>query len=331
MYSGYSQNIYQGASDRRIYYTDHDIELADGVNVKAEAVPLNGQINSSYDELKPSLTSNGQRLYFSRALHPQNTGGEFDYEDIWYAEFNSDKDEWSQPVRLPGLLNNYGPNFINSVSEDGETIILGNRYLKKGRMQAGFSYSMQTNGEWSIPTPIEIKNEYNLSQHGNAYVSLKSGIVISSVQRVDSNGERDLYVSFWDGEKASEPIHMGGMINTEFEESSPFLAEDLKTLYFASKGHDGYGGFDIYVTQRLDDSWVNWSTPKNLGPAVNGVLDDEFFSITHCGKFAFFSKQINIHNTDLFKISMLDLFPQPSNLASEKDMTKNIAEIVASL
>lgn len=148
---------------------------------------------------------------------------------------------------------------------------------------------------------------------------------------MDTKGERDLYVSFWDGEKASEPVNMGGMINTEFEESSPYLADDLKTLYFASKGHHGYGGFDIYVTTRLDDSWINWSTPKNLGPAVNGRLDDEFFSITHCGNFAIFSKQISIHNSDLYKISMHELFGQPSPWERKNKLKRDIEEIVASL
>jgi OmpA-OmpF porin, OOP family len=125
---------------------------------------------------------------------------------------------------------------------------------------------------------------------------------------VETVGERDLYVSFWDGKEATEPINMGSIINTELEESSPFLAADNKTLYFASKGHHGHGGFDIFRTKRLDETWTNWSEPENLGPAVNGALDDEFFSITHDGEFATFSKQVNVHNVDLYRISTQELF-----------------------
>ena len=66
-------------------------------------------------------------------------------------------------------------------------------------------------------------------------------------------------MSFWNGKYATEPINMGNVIYTEMEESSPFLAADNKTLYFASKGHNGYGGYDIWVTRRLDDSWTNWT------------------------------------------------------------------------
>ena len=113
---------------------------------------------------------------------------------------------------------------------------------------------------------------------------------------------------------------MGGVINSTLEESSPFLSCDNKTLYFASKGHNGLGGYDIFMSERLDDSWTNWSVPMNLGPAVNGPMDDEFFSITHCGRYAIFTKQINVHNIDLFKVPTIDLFGRtaPSDIKPAK-------------
>ncbi len=193
-------------------------------------------------------------------------------------------------------------------------------------MKAGLSYSVNMRGQWSQPIAINIHDDYNMSQHENRYVSLKSGVIISSVQRADTYGARDLYVSFWNGTSGTEPINMGGVINTEFEESSPFLADDLKTLYFASKGHNGYGGYDIFVTKRLDDSWTNWTEPENLGPAVNGSLDDEFFSISTCGSVATFSKQVNVHNVNLYKISLDDLFAN-----RKKKRVTNIASSFASL
>jgi hypothetical protein len=170
---------------------------------------------------------------------------------------------------------------------------------------------VNVNGQWSFPTTINIKDDYNMSAQANAYVSLKNGVIIKAIERAETHGQRDLYVSFWNGEEATEPINMGGLINSELEESSPFLSSDNKTLYFASKGHNGHGGFDIYVTKRLDDTWTNWSEPQNLGPAVNGAMDDEFFSITHCGNYAIFSKQVSVHNTDLYRISMEELFNEP--------------------
>lgn len=165
---------------------------------------------------------------------------------------------------------------------------------------------------------IDIDNDYNVAPHAQSYVALSTGVIIRAIQRAETIGERDLYVSFWDGKKATEPINMGTVINSEFEESSPYLAADNKTLYFASKGHKGHGGMDIYVTRRLDETWTNWSEPENLGPAVNGPLNDEFFSLTHCGNFAIFSKQVSVHNVDIYRISLSDLFDSITSPAHEQ-------------
>ncbi len=296
----------------------NDIRLVADVNPDAKAMQLQNFINSPYDDIKPRLTPGGNRLYFSRNFHPGNVNGVNDPEDIWYSDYDADSKVWSEPIHMKGGLNNIGPNYVNNVSVTGDTIILGNQYLKKGKMRAGLSYSVNVNGVWSEPIAINIVNGYNMSAHANSFVSLGKGVIIQSVQRAESFGGRDLFVSFWNGEKATEPVNMGAGINTELEESSPYLAADNKTLYFASKGHSGFGGYDIFVTRRLDDTWTNWSTPENLGPAVNGSMDDEFFSITHCGNFAVFSRQVNVHNNDLFRISMEELFGKKSESEDEK-------------
>jgi OmpA-OmpF porin, OOP family len=308
---------------------DQKIHLAENVNPGGKAIPLNPSINSPYDDIKPALTPCGKRLYFSRHLHPNNTFGEADMEDIWYSDFDETSNTWSDPALMTGDLNNSGPNYINNVSVTGDTVILGNQYRPNGKMRAGLSYSVNVNGQWSFPKTINIKDHYNMARQSNSFVSLKNGIIIMAIQRGETYGERDLYVSFWDGTEATEPINMGGVINSAFEESSPFLSADNKTLYFASKGHNGFGGADIYVTKRLDESWTNWSTPENLGPAVNGPMDDEFFSITHCGNYAIFSKQVNVHNTDLYRISMEELFRQP--VKPKQDQSEKRLSAFASL
>ena len=302
------------------------IRYAQNVNLDAKATLLNPSINGPYEEVKPRLTPSGDRLYFSRIAHPDNTNGINDAEDIWYAEFDQASKSWTEPIRMSGNLNNAGPNYINNVSTTGDTVILGNQYMKKGKMRAGVSYSVKVNGQWSVPTAIDIKDDYNMSEHANAFVALQNGVMIRSIERGESIGGRDLFVSFWDGKHATEPVSMGDVINTEFEESSPFLAPDNKTLYFASEGHNGLGGFDIYVTKRLDDTWTNWSRPENLGPAVNSANDDEFFSITQHGEFAIFSRKISVHNVDILKIRVRELF----NDVKEKELGQG-AKAVATL
>lgn len=304
-----------------------NIRLVADLNFSAEPVQLGNAINSGFDDIKPRITPCGNRMYFSRNFHPGNVSGNNDPEDIWYSDFDKNTETWSEPIHMSGVLNNAGPNYVNNISTTGDTIILGNQYLKKGKMRAGLSYSVNVHGQWSQPVNIDIMDYYNTSQHENTFVSLKKGVIISAIERAESIGDRDLFVSFWDGVKATIPVNMGPVINTDLEESSPFLASDNKTLYFASRGHNGYGGLDIWKTQRLDDSWTNWSTPENLGPAVNGPTDDEFFSITQCGNFALFSRQINVHNTDLFRISMKELFKTPVNNKHDDAISAKVASL----
>jgi OOP family OmpA-OmpF porin len=284
------------------------IRLAKNLNLSAVAKPIE-IVNSPFAEYKPAIALHGDRLYFSRSMHPLNTGGADDKEDIWYADIDKDNgNKMSEPKRLEGQLNNIGPNFVSGVSVTGDTLILGNTYEKNGKMRAGISLSTRENGTWSKPRKISIRNDYNLSAHGNAYVSLRAKVIISAVERSETFGQRDLYVSFWVGGEASEPVNMGDIINSELDESSPYLACDTKTLYFASKGHGGYGGYDVFVSHRLDDTWTKWTTPENLGQVVNGPKDEEFFCVTHCKQYAYFSKQVGEQNVDIYKIPMSELF-----------------------
>lgn len=129
--------------------------------------------------------------------------------------------------------------------------------------------------------------------------------MIMSVEREDSQGDRDLYVSFMQDDSVwTEPLNLGNIVNSAAEESAPFLAADDKTLYFSSNGFSGYGGSDIYVSQRLDDTWTSWSEPENLGPEINSPLEDLFFNIPANSDFAYYSKGVSENNTDIFRVQL---------------------------
>lgn len=279
--------------------------LASGLVIEA----LDQNINSEYDELNPLLSPDGKTLYFSRKNHPGNIGGVQDREDIWYSELDS-TGNWQLAKNIGPKLNNEGPNFantINSVTPDGKSaiMVLGNKYLDNGKMRAGVSISSNVGGEWSTPVALNIKNEYNFNEKANYFLTNDRKTLLMSVEREDTRGDRDLYVSFEGPDKTwSEPRNLGDIINTASEESAPFLADDNKTLYFSSKGFSGYGGNDIYVSRRLDDTWTNWSEPENLGPEINSPLEDLFFNIPASSEYAYYSKGVSETNTDIFRVKL---------------------------
>lgn len=298
-------------------------------SVASHAVPLNESINSRFVELKPVMAPCGNRLYFSRLEYFDNITNCGNDEDIWYTDYNAATNSWSSPQRVEGEINNAGPNFVNSVSPKGDTLVLGNAYTKKGKMVAGLSFSVKVHGQWSTPQTINVQNNYNMSAHANHFVSFQHHVIISAIERSETVGERDLYVSFWDGEIATEPMNLGLVVNTDLEESSPYLSPDGKTLFFASKGHDGFGGYDIYMTTRLDDTWTTWSKPVNLGPAVNTANDEEHFSITRCGKYGLFSRKVNERNVDLFRVRLG--VPEPAEVPNLIPVNQSVVPSFASL
>jgi len=279
---------------------------------------LGDNVNSQYQETRPLIAPDGKTLYYSRANHPENIGGEEDENDIWYSTFNDETDKWEKSENLGAPLNNKGPNFISSITPDGNamTVILGNEYTRGDKMKAGVSVSTKTSDGWSTPQSLNIINAFIENKDGNYFLANNRKVLIMAIDRYDAYGGKDLYVSFLQRDNRwTEPLNLGNDINTAHTESSPYLAADNETLYFSSKGFSGYGGSDVYISRRLDDTWTNWTEPENLGPDINSLGDDVFFNIPPSGQFAYYSKSQENGNGDIYKIAM-PIFYQPAPVVS---------------
>lgn len=267
---------------------------------------LDNSVNSDYSEFNPILSPDGKTLYFSRRGHPGNVGGEADKEDIWYSELGADG-QWTLAKNIGAGLNNAGPNFVNAVSTatpDGRSVLLllGNQYLENGKMRVGLSVSDNINGAWSKPKALKIDNDYNFSDKANYFLANTRRVLLMSVEREDSRGGRDLYVSFAkDDSTWTEPLNIGTVVNTGGDETAPFIASDDKTLYFSSNGFSGYGGADVYVSKRLDDTWANWSEPQNMGPDINSKTDDLYFNIPSTSDYAYYTRGVTPDNADIYR------------------------------
>lgn len=325
--------VFDGASVPEYYsidavaISDSDIQIITEPEI-AEAVAsgviverLSENVNSEYKEFKPLLSPDGNTLYFSRKNHPENIGGIDDPEDIWFSE-KDENGEWKKAKNIGAELNTDGPNYVSAITPDGKTAImlLGNKYLENGQMEAGVSITSNASGSWSKPIPLQIDNDYNYSEKANFYLANNRRVLLMSVERDDTHGDRDLYVCFVKGDSTwSEPVNLGTVVNTAAAESAPFLAADDRTLYFSSNGFSGYGKSDIYVTKRLDDTWTNWSEPQNMGPEINSEHEDLFFNIPSSSKFAYYSRGVSDDDTDIFQIE-LPLFQRPDPTVTVKGL-----------
>lgn len=226
-------------------------------------------INSTADEQVPLITDDGMTMYFTRGHHPENTGGKPDKGDIWCSQL-TDTAGWSSPVRLPVPLNDKFNN--GAFAMLGSNLYLYGNYRNNMPAIPGISISrLDQNGKWGEAFPVRIQYFQNKSANNGNTLSADGSIMIMSLESYKSLGAEDLYVSFWNAaeNRWSEPKNLGSTVNTPMQELTPYLGPDGKTLFFASNGHPGKGSRDIFVTQRLDETWTNWTDPRNLGDEVN--------------------------------------------------------------
>ncbi|OQY03398.1 MAG: hypothetical protein B6I20_05080 [Bacteroidetes bacterium 4572_117] len=298
----------------KVKYQRVKINLVKNINPKYKKKNLGTKINSKYSEIAPIISPDGNTLYVGRQHDPQNYGEKKEY-DIWYATRNKD-DSWGKMKHMGKPINNAGDNLVIAVSPDGNTLWLEGLYSQNGGYVSdqGISVSNRTATGWSVPKKVVIEKFYNKNEYESYCPTIDRKVLIMSLERDDTYGQKDLYVSFrLPNGNYSQPFNMGTDINTFFNEGTPFIAPDNKTLYFYSYGHPGYGSADIFVTKRLDNSWRKWSKPKNLGPTINSSDWDTYYSIAAKGDFAYLvSTKGSFGNEDVQEIKMSeDARPDP--------------------
>jgi outer membrane protein OmpA-like peptidoglycan-associated protein len=281
-------------------------------------------VNSEYDEIMPVIAPDGQTLYFVRKNHPDNIRNPFVpqllNDDIWFSVRKPDG-AWEEARHMAPPLNNYSHNYVCTALPDNNTLLLANRYLPEGRCIVGVSVTRRKNNdEWEFPQALAISDFYNQSPYSEYFMAANQQVLLMAVQRNDTYGGRDLYVSFKQENGAwSVPLNLGAQVNTAGSEITPVLAADNKTLYFASNGISGYGEMDIYMTRRLDETWQNWSEPVNLGPPINTEDWDASYTIDAKGEYAYL---VSYHqgikgSADLFRLKLAqEVRPEQVLLAS---------------
>lgn len=264
-------------------------------------------VNSTGDEYIPTLSADGKRLYFCRQSEQRSNRDENVYVSEWI------EGAWSKAVAIPELSKPGVNESPMSITSDGTRLMLF--------LSGEIAYSDKTVAGWSavqhFPEPInghEWQSDAILSSNGRVLLFTTEGK--NRVGRLGRH-DRDIYVSFKQKDGSwSLPANLGESINTSELERTPFLHPDMETLYFSSEGHGGLGGMDVFVSKRLDDSWIKWSEPVNLGKEINTTDDDWGYNITTRGDKAIFSANI-AGNQEIFEVLLPEAMrPEKVNLLS---------------
>lgn len=246
-------------------------------------------LNSPSGENYLRLESTGNKVYFAREKHPANRGGIGDVADIWQSTLDS---AWAYPEPLAVNDEHFASPL--GVSADGQYFLYSKVWFDKTRFYGGV-YAVHT----SQPTEeieVEIPFFQNRSPLQTGNLSADGRYLLLSLENSAGYGVDDLFVSFLRDDGTWSPVkNLGRNINTQFQELTPFLAADNRTLFFATNGRGGQGSFDLFKATRLDDTWQNWTEPESLGEPVNTSGAETSFAFVQGGEYAYF---VSTQNSD---------------------------------
>lgn len=275
------ENYKSKCSKPDVSYADWFIQILKRNDSESVVQPLQGLVNTAGSESVPRISSDGNRIYFKSTNRDGGMGG----EDIWYSNRQPDG-TWGKPVLVADLSTD-SHETLYSVSADGRVAILFGNYA--GSFGGGdLFYSVKSGSSWSLPCNLggaintkKWEAQAAISPDGKTIVFITSNKLPGHV------GSNDLYFSHLTDGGWTKPKNLGTKINTKGSETRPAFAADGKTLYFSSDGHKGFGGTDIFMSRRLDDSWINWTEPINLGRYINTLSDDQDISVNANGTIGY--------------------------------------------
>ncbi|MCY7310004.1 MAG: OmpA family protein [Chitinophagaceae bacterium] len=189
---------------------------------------------------------------------------------IDYEKNNPVKNYLFAPQNIGGNVNTAEPEYLPSLTIDGKELVFTRRI---NGTNEDFYYSKSNAGQWTPAKPIEGGINTPMSEAGQNISSDGQWFVFTAINRQDSYGNYDLYISHLTPQGWGEAINLGGRVNSDQWDAQPSLSPDKRDLYFASRRMGGLGGKDIYVCHLLQNG--RWSEPENMGAGINTPGDDE--------------------------------------------------------
>lgn len=243
------------------------------VSARYELVKMDKTVNTFRHEAAPVVSPDGKSLYFFVQNHPENTHGKDDTQDIWVSR----KDEngvWSPAEHLTSPFNIHPSNQVFTILPDGGI------FIKGGKRKGEKGFSIVTANRQLIELDVKDFTKMNKGRFYGATMSADRRHIIIYFSEKPNSPYSDLYASHLQPDGSySQPVML--KLSTNTDEVGPFIGPDQKTLYFGSarQAPGRQGGVDIYKSTRLDESWMNWSEPVNMGKPINTGALDFYFTI----------------------------------------------------
>ncbi len=290
--------------DRRIFECQNGSEFIaypEGYSI----VNIGPRINSEWHDFAPVLNEDQTTMIFTTRRKQGNLNQDvhtdnFPFEDIFISQ-QSDSG-WLPASNIGKSINTLYHDSNIALSADGKKLYLY-KDIEDGTSDI-FVSELKTDSIWSTPVSVgeNINSEFS---EKSLSVSSDGTTLFFSSDRPGGEGGLDLYYSKWDNNQWGPAVNLGSVINSEYDEDSPFIDYDLKTLYFSSRGGMGMGGYDIFKAE-YDSASNSWENLLNLGYPINTPDDDIYFVGTKEGKRGYFAsvRDDGMGYTDIYIVSV---------------------------
>ena len=295
---------------------------------------LGPTINTQFSEHSPVISSDNKLLiYTSRGANVTGATGNISdkknksiaadgeyYEDIFEAR-RIDDENWDKPRSLSGVLNGKGHDASIQLFDNDSKLL-----MYRNDNNGDIFVSDKAGGDWSTPKPLD-GNINSKSFESDGYITPDGLTMYFSTGKYSEDGTLDLYQSTRSsmGADWGPAKSLGANINTKYDDDSPYLSKDGKTLYFSSRGHNTMGGYDIFKSE-YDEASRKWGAAQNMGYPVNTPDDDSYYRLSPDGSYAYLSSYRigGYGEKDIYTINYIKNATIKGKVFSSKDSTSVI-------
>ncbi len=268
------------------------------LNVKF--VNLGNKVNSRFAEAHPYVSDDETQLLFS-------SNRELSY-DIYVSKKRKNSESWGKSKSLSAVINTINDEMVAGLSHDGDILFV--HYNDFSTLE-DINVSKQEGGKYKELESAG-ENVNGATKEEGAALSITEDTLYFASNRPGGLGGMDIYYSLkLPNHKWGLPINMGPTINTKYDDNYPNLSGDSKTLYFASKGHNSMGGYDIYYS-KLDSLTNQWTEPQNFGYPINDTYDNTNITMLASKRYAYISsiRKDGLGDYDVYKLIFNESEPE---------------------
>lgn len=183
-------------------------------------------------------------------------------------------DKWKRPVDITHQLGGYNELYSNSITGDGKLLII----YKLDGIDGNLYYSQRKDSTWSKIKSLSINTIY-WESHG--FITPDGKTLYFASNRPGGIGDLDIWISEkGDNDSWKRPVNCGNIINTPYNENTPFFDPESNTLYFSSLGQVSMGGYDVFRSTKKDRVWSN---PTGLPFSLNSTRENLFYILNNNG------------------------------------------------